>query len=237
MALLGKAVMLLWFDHAPEQIADFDAWYTREHLPERLSIPGFRRGTRWTAVSEAMRGSPRYFAVYEVDDIGTLASPAYLERLNNPTPWTTKMMTGFRGMRRGFCKVTASFGLGMGQTGVTIRFKPAAGNESQLRDWLVKEVLPQLHTQPGLTSAHLFESALVPAATNEQSIRGTDAPVDWALLVTGYSRASLESVADNELSKARLEQQAAAEPVRGLYRIAYALTDTEIAAFRTHAAP
>lgn len=62
-----------------------------------------------------------------------------------------------------------------------------------------------------------------------------DAPVDWALLVTGYNGASLESVAANELSRERIEQHAAADPVAGLYRIAYTLTDTEVAAYRTHA--
>lgn len=44
--------MLLSFDIAPEAIPEHDDWHTHEHLPERLSIPGFLRGTRWVALQE-----------------------------------------------------------------------------------------------------------------------------------------------------------------------------------------
>jgi hypothetical protein len=62
MALLGKAAMLLSFDIVPEAIVEHDDWHTHEHFPERLSIPGFLRGTRCVA----QHGQPRYFVMYEV---------------------------------------------------------------------------------------------------------------------------------------------------------------------------
>jgi hypothetical protein len=62
MPLLGPAAMLLSFDIVPESIAEHDHWHTQEHLAERLSIPGFVRGTRWVA----LQGQPRYFAMCEV---------------------------------------------------------------------------------------------------------------------------------------------------------------------------
>ena len=46
MPLLGSAAMLLSFDVHAETIEEHDRWHTHEHLPERLAIPGFRRGTR-----------------------------------------------------------------------------------------------------------------------------------------------------------------------------------------------
>jgi len=183
MSLLGNAAMVLSFDVAPEAIPEHDDWHTHEHMPERLSIPGFLRGSRWVALS----GQPRYFVLYEVEEVGVLASAPYLERLNQPTPWTAKMMTHYRGMGRGFCKLTAGFGPGTGQTGLLIRFKPAPGEETALRDWLVAEVLPALPAKPGLASGHLLEAAHTPPTTIEQRIRGSDAAVDWVLLVTGYS--------------------------------------------------
>jgi len=97
MPLLGKAAMLLTFDVEQDAISEHDDWHTHEHLPERLSIPGFLRGTRWVAV----RGAPRYAVLYEVDRLETLGSRNYLERLNNPSPWTSKMMTCYRAMSRG----------------------------------------------------------------------------------------------------------------------------------------
>ena len=104
MPLLGHAAMLLSFDVAAEAIAEHDDWHTHEHFPERLSIPGFLRGTRWVS----LRGQPRYFVMYEVAELSTLVSDAYLQRLNNPSPWTSKVMTRYQGMSRGFCSVTAS---------------------------------------------------------------------------------------------------------------------------------
>ena len=215
----GKAAMILTFDVAPEAIAEHDDWHTHEHVPERLSIPGFLRGSRWVA----LQGQPRYFVLYEVSELGTLASPAYLERLNHPTPWTAKMMTHYRGMTRGFCSITGSFGLGIGQTGLLIRFKPAPGTEAALRQWLVEEELPGLPSKAGLASAHLLEAALTPQSTNEQRIRGNDATVDWALLVTGYSTGSVASLFERELCKERFEQHGATGVAGGIYRMEYSL--------------
>ena len=219
MALLGKAAMVLSFDVVPEAIAEHDDWHTHEHIPERLSIPGFLRGSRWVA----LQGQPRYFVMYEVSELGTLASPAYLERLNNPTPWTAKMMAHYRGMTRGFCRITSSFGLGIGQAGLLIRFKPAPGTETALRKWLLEEVLPGLPSKAGLASAHLLEAALTPQSTNEQRIRGNDATVDWALLVTGYSTERVASLFQNELCKERFEQNGTTGLVGGIYRMEYSL--------------
>ena len=182
MALLGSAAMVLSFDIEPEAVDEHDDWHTREHLPERLSIAGFLRGSRWKTAD----GEPRYMVLYEVADLGVLGSAGYLERLDNPTPWTQKMMKSYRGMRRGFCRVAASCGAGLGGSATMVRFTPAPQREAALRDWLVEQVLPGLATLAGVASAHLFQAAGTPAMTAEQQIRGRDKDFGWALLATGY---------------------------------------------------
>ena len=224
MPLLGQAAMLLSFDVVPEGIADHDDWHTHEHLPERLAIPGFIRGSRWVAV----QGQPRYLVVYEVAALATLASEAYLSRLNNPTPWTSKIMPGYRGMSRGFCAVTGSFGFGLGHIALMLRFRPPAAAEAQLRTWLVGELLPQLPARAGIGSVHLFEGALTPQMTNEQRIRGADAGVDWAILVTGCRQEALGQIADAELGALRLAEQGAAGVQGAIYRLDYSLSHDEI---------
>jgi hypothetical protein len=220
MALLGEAAMLLSFDISPEAIVEHDDWHTHEHLPERLSIPGFLRGSRWVAV----HGKPRYFVMYEVEGLDTLAGAAYLERLNNPTPWTKKMMLHYRDMIRGFCTVTISFGVGVGQSALLMRFKPDPERKAALRKWLIEEALPALPSKEGLASAHLFEAALTPQSTNEQRIRGKDAPVDSALLVTGYSTERVAALCQSELSEQQLARHGATEVSGGVYAMAYMLT-------------
>lgn len=223
MPLLGQAAMLLSFDVAQEAIAEHDDWHTHEHLPERLAIPGFLRGTRWVA----LRGQPRYLVIYEVAQLATLASDAYLERLNHPSPWTTKMMPHYLGMRRGFCSLTGSFGLGLGHVCQLIRFKPAAGAEAALRRALLQDVLPGLPSLPGIGSVHLFEGALTPSMTTEQRIRGADADLDWALVLTAYRQEALEHLAQTDLGQDALEQQGASGVIEGTYRLDYTLTDRE----------
>lgn len=226
MPLLGSAAMLLSFDIAPEAISGHDDWHTHEHLPERLSIPGFLRGTRWVALS----GQPRYFVLYEVAQLATLSSEAYLQRLNHPSPWTSKMMPHYRGMTRGLCSVISSHGLGMGHVALLLRFAPAAEQKEALRDWLLQGLLPQLPARPGLGSVHLLEGALTAQMTNEQRIRGADAGVDWALLVTGYDQVSLQTLAETELGKTELEARGARGIVSALYRTDYTLTAQEVGA-------
>jgi hypothetical protein len=216
--------MVLSFDVVADAVTEHDDWHTHEHFPERLSIPGFLRGSRWVALS----GQPRYFVMYEVEELGTLASAAYLERLNNPTPWTVKMMAHYRGMARGFCSVTSSFGLGIGHAGLLIRFKPEPRRETALRKWLVEEELPSLPTKAGLASVHLFAAALTPQITNEQRIRGKDAAVDFALFVTGYSAESVATLIKTDLCEQQFEQHGATGVSSGVYQMAYSLTEREL---------
>ena len=198
--MLGSAAVAMWWDVAPEVRAEWEHWHSSEHMPERLAIPGFLRGTRWIARS----GAPSYFVLYEVAELATITTGAYLERLNNPTPWSRKMMPHHRNMVRSLCAIRASWGGGVPQVLATIRFAPKAD-------------LPKLPRGQGLTGAHLLESQPMPGTqTTEQKIRGGDASADWILLVGGYDA---EALAPTPLP----------EGVVGFYRPAYSLSAGEIA--------
>jgi hypothetical protein len=224
MPLLGSAAMLLSFDIEASAIAEHDRWHTHEHLPERLSIPGFRRGTRWTATA----GGPRYMVLYEVDSLATLSSPAYLARLNNPSPWTQAMMPHYRGMTRGLCAVIGSVGLGQGGVSALVRFASDASAASHLHRWLLEAVLPAVPGTPGLGSAHLLQGAQAAAMTNEQRIRGVDSSVDLALIVTGYDAEAVAAYADQ--LRERMAGQGAMEMTCHTYGCSYSLSATEIGA-------
>jgi hypothetical protein len=222
MSLLGSAAMLLSFDVVPEAISEHDDWHTHEHLPERLSIPGFLRGTRWVA----LRGGPRYLVLYEVEQLATLTSPAYLDRLNKPSAWTARMMPHYHSMSRGFCLVTGSSGLGIGHVSVLLRFKPASASAASLRRWLLQDVLPELPATPGIGSIHLLEGAITPQMTNEQRIRGPDAGIDWALLLTGYREAALADLVRDVAGA--LQQRGGTAVLDSMYRIDYSLARVEV---------
>jgi hypothetical protein len=92
MGLLGKGVLAIWNGIAPEAEEDFVAWHVREHIPERVGLPGFLRGRRYVALD----GFPKYFNFYETTTADDLSSAAYRARLDAPTDWTRKVGTPFR---------------------------------------------------------------------------------------------------------------------------------------------
>jgi len=220
---LPRAAMLLSFDVAAEAQAEHDNWHSREHLPERLAIPGFLRGSRWRALA----GGPAYFVMYEVGELGVLSSPAYMQRLNHPSPWTAKMMASYRGMRRGLCEIVARAGHGLGGFGLLLRFGIEAHRQAELCDWLAGPMLP---AQAGLASAALFRTGLQAESTVEQRIRGDDAGVDWSLLVTGFDRPSVEAVASGTLSASELERRGASGVASATYQLVHCLSQSDLAA-------
>jgi len=222
---LPRAAMLLSFDIAAEAQLEHDDWHSHEHLPERLAIPGFLRGSRWRALA----GGPAYFVMYEVGELGVLSSPAYMDRLNHPSPWTAKMMPSYRGMRRGLCEIVARAGHGLGGFGLLLRFGVQADGEAALRDWLAGEVLPALPAQTGLASTMLLRSGLQAAQTVEQRIRGQDAAVDWALLVTGFARSSIEALATGALMPSALARRGASDIASATYQLVHCLSERDLA--------
>ena len=106
MALRGAAALAMWWNVADDVRAEWDDWHSHEHFPERLALPGFLRATRWRDA----RGGEGVFMMYELADHDVLASPAYVARLNAPTPWSTRMLPEHRDMVRAQCRVLASRG-------------------------------------------------------------------------------------------------------------------------------
>jgi hypothetical protein len=225
MALMGQAALAMWWNMAPEVRADFEDWHAHEHFPERLGIPGFHRGTRWSAVEgEGM------FVMYEMRAFDVLSSPAYVARLNAPTPWSTRLMSHHRDMVRSQCRVLASRGGGVARHALTVRLSPAPDGDEALRDFC-RTTIDTLAMRPGLTGAHLLQHE-TPAmqATTEQKIRGNaDRWADWVLVVSGYDRSALEAASDTDLADAALLRHgAAAGPVRGLYALACTATPADV---------
>jgi len=194
----GAAAVTIWCDVAAEVRDEFEDWHTREHMPERLAIAGFLRGTRW-------RSEPpgSFFILYELDSPATLAGPAYLARLNDPTPWSRKMMPHHRNMVRSLCLVRERYGEGLSQTMATLRFS----------DRSIRVEPPR---RKGITGAAVLESQPVPGPqTTEQKIRGGDASADRVLLIGGY---------DAEAVKAASLEVGIPGAVVGFYRLAYSLS-------------
>lgn len=228
MSLLGQAAVAMWWTIRPEQRAEFGDWHSHEHFPERLSIPGFRRGSRWTSTQR----DGDYFVLYELETYETLTSKGYLDRLNAPTPWSTKMMPHHLGMVRSQCRVVASYGGGVAAALATIRLSPEPGKTAGFTAALV-EKLEKLAREPGLTGAHLLQTdtPTTSAPTAEQKIRGADGVADWIVLLSGYDADAVARAIGDALSPAALQRAGARETMAvGHFTLGYTMTPPDAAA-------
>lgn len=225
MALLGKAALAMWWDMASEMRAEFEHWHSHEHFPERLGIPGFLRASRWASAA----GGPGFFVLYELADHATLASPAYLARLNAPTPWSTRLMPHHRNMLRSQCHVLESAGGAIARNLLTLRLSPAPGRADLLREHLRSQFARWVQ-QPGLTAAHLLRTeAPAIAMTEEQRIRGGDGAADWIVLVGGYDVQALSQLQSQALGSAALAEAGAAPGAVGeLYALSHTVTAQDV---------
>jgi hypothetical protein len=215
----------MWWDMSRNQRPDFEDWHSHEHFPERLSIPGFLRGSRWASAE----GTEGFFVMYELAGYETLTSSHYLARLNDPTPWSTKMMPHHRNMVRSQCEIVDSHGSGLAKSVMTVRLSPKQGEAEPLRRFL-HDRLSVLPTRPGITGAHLLQTKTPDAKpTQEQKIRGGDAVADWIVLVSGYDAPSVSGVRTSELAPGLLTG-AGATPSTSyvMFDLAYSLTPGDL---------
>jgi hypothetical protein len=226
MPLLGTAALAMWWDMAEAHRAEFEDWHSHEHFPERLRIPGFRRGSRWASAT----GGDGFFVMYELQAYDTLTSPAYFARLNDPTPWSLQMMPRHRNMVRSQCRVLESHGGGLAAALLTVRLSPTPGQADALRDHL-RSVLSALPQRAGVTAAHLLQTETPQASpTTEQKIRGgADGVADWIVLVSGCDAQALLDLSANALGAAALEACGALPgQLVALYRLAHAMTPQDL---------
>jgi hypothetical protein len=83
----GSGLLVVMMDSDPAHDDDFNRWYNEEHVPERLSCPGFLGARRFVAQAGT---EPRFLALYQLESPKAVETNEYLHALNNPTPWTKR---------------------------------------------------------------------------------------------------------------------------------------------------
>ena len=109
--LPDNAFLALWNDISSHREPEYDQWHTQEHVPERVSVQGFRGARRYV---NRGRVHHRYFTLYEVDSLGVFTSAEYRDLLENPTPWSASMRPDFSNFLRATCSVVTSRSTGIG---------------------------------------------------------------------------------------------------------------------------
>ena len=224
MSLLGRALLAFSHDVTPGSEPDWTEWHDREHIPERLSIPGFLRLRRYVALGPG----PRFFYFYETDSLDVLQSPAYLERLGNPTPWTKRCIQYVINNKRTACRVSATLGDALGGVLAVVDIGPALGRADALRHWLVDTALPETLAMTGIVGAHLGEAdaAATTVKTDEKNLLQTpDAMARWLVMLEGVDHDMLARACGQVLSDTALRAGGAEGEIdRRDYQLGFVMT-------------
>jgi len=205
MADAQPGILAIFNDCRAGREDEFNAWFQGEHLEERLAVPGFLFGRRHQAIS----GNAGYFNFYLVESPDVLSSKPYLERLDNPTPMTKRIMSDvFINMNRTVCRRTVRRGSFRGAYTVTTRFNeaPDAGALTAALDGLVRDT--------NVAGGEIW-IALDPAGmpvSMEEKLRGGDKKIKGCLMVDTLRQSDAETLGG------RLSRQFPAAEI-GVFRV------------------
>jgi hypothetical protein len=220
MPIAGKGMLLTSMNIDAEHEAEFNRWYDREHLEERVAIDGFLEARRYVAHD----GNPKYLSLYSTESFEVLDSPAYRTALANQTAWSKANIARFQNMIRAVARITVSRGTGRGAALGIVRLRPQAGGEDKLRAALAEQLDP---TQlDGIISLHLIESdpALSKPITDDPSAPNPGAG-DWFVLIDATD---VDAVPEAML---RFSGNIALKPLvisSGIYRLMWDLAKSDI---------
>lgn len=221
--LAGEAVVAIWNGIAPEARAQFYDWHTNEHMPERVGIPGFRRGRRYIAADTDT--APEFFTLYEVDTMQVLQGSDYANRLNDPTRGTLATTAQFRDTARALSRVIVSHGPGVGGVLLTIRFDCDEQHLPALRAMVRAAAQATRVTGAHLCMGDADASAIRTAETRDR----TDIRESPNLFIM-VEATDAEALADILQERAMAGAGARGPFVRGLYRLEYVRNKTGFAA-------
>ena len=184
---MGEGFLAIWSDISPENETDYLHWFSREHAFERLSVPGFLSVRMFRALDIPER---RYFILYELENAAVMNSEAYLLRLNQPTPWSQRIMKQLGNFARGGGTLAASEGTGQGGfvAALWLDAETTAKGEEIARAGIQ-------HDRIARVQVLATDRARTDVKTNEKALRDKDRSFDGLLVIEGLDAAAVRGAA------------------------------------------
>jgi len=166
-----RGLLCIWTGVDPQHDLDFNRWYDREHMQERVAIPGFQSARRFAAIGDCPRP---YLALYYTDTLAVFRSDAYRQAFANQTAWSLENFKRMRGTQRrvGALSVEAGDGEGgalalfvvppdrLAQAGVRAQLQQALAAVAA-QDHVIRATL--LETDAGLSTPVTADAVAAPA--------------------------------------------------------------------------
>ena len=213
-----KGLLVIWGDVDTDYRIEYQKWHNCEHMTERVSIPGFHVGRRYQGIGK----SPEFLMYYETESSKVLASEPYLDRQNNPTPWTKETIPHLKNIVRAIYSLVFSFGKKAPTEAAYIhlvKFNAPPGSDDKIIKWFKESHLPEISALPGVHRAKLYEmdDDVSSISTEERKMHG-GGPGQQKLLAY-YELASLDLPESSAWRKADWEIGANAKIQIGLENV------------------
>jgi len=220
MPMAGKGMLLTSMDVDAADETDFNRWYDREHLEERVAISGFLEARRYIA----HQASPKYLSLYSTAEFDVLDSPAYRAALASQTAWSKATISRFKNMIRGVARITISRGTGRGAVLGIVRLRPDAKAKDTLRAALHTQLDPR--DRDGIISMHLMENDAALSKPLTDNVSDSDPGAgDWFVLVDGTDVSATEAAVTALIAATK-----SVVISKGIYRLMWDLAKSDISA-------
>jgi hypothetical protein len=212
-------MLITWMDIDAADEADFNLWYDREHLAERVGIEGFLEARRWRAET----APTAYFCTYSTETFEVLDSPAYKMVLDNQTDWSKRNIARFRNPGRVLGRISDSRGEGRGAALGVVRMRPDAAGRDVLRERLHEALDPGM--LPGIISMHLVEGDAELSKPLTKPVEPSPGAGDWYVLIEATHVAAVADVIADRFAS---ERAAAAIVSTGTYTLMWDLARSDL---------
>lgn len=209
----GNGVLSLWNGVEPSRAREYHVWHTREHVPERVSVPGILGARRYTRLYGSL---PEFLTLYALENTGVLTSAPYQRLLNNPTEWSRSMRSSLRDFMRVCCRRIHSTGGGLGSMLVAATLGDDADIQTEaMTAWVERAV-----AHDAISAAHLLQrDPTVPDVPFSVGSPAPEVPQAGVILLEGYGP-ELFPAAAGHLASLKF---GAVKDTMTAYQLAYAL--------------
>ncbi|KAF1021240.1 MAG: hypothetical protein GAK30_02003 [Paracidovorax wautersii] len=198
------AFLALWNSiDSPARQAEYETWHSFEHVPERVGLPGFIAAHRYRALAPQGPHKPAYFTWYELASRQALASPAYRDVVDHPTPWSARMRGALRDFHRLPCDAQGCHGAPTGRYVMALHLHAPLGAAASVAPALaaaLKEAVDQgnlLRVQWG--QGHAGDD--FPLANTGQAGTPNTPSAEWVALLHHLDAPALEAACAALLAK------------------------------------
>jgi hypothetical protein len=178
----NKGFLAIWCDISAEDLPDYRQWIIKEHIADRIFSPGFLGARFCTNIAD----EKSHFFLYTTEDKNVFKNPPYLHILNNPSPWTNRIMPKFGQFDRALGEQLMKIGNGFGAFIVVARIKDASDADLES----LQKTLTQFMNMPDVVTVRLMklDRSATDIKSQEKTMRkGTEGDFHYLLVVEALS--------------------------------------------------